>query len=361
MIVIDDAEVRRTLSPELAVDAIREALAALHDGRLAAPPRVRAELGDGTLTFTAGRLAGVGYGFRVYDTQPTKDADQATVVFDDHGGHVLVVVTGTWFGDARTGAMGAVRPTLPGRTGPARRRGDQRAGRGRGGRRRGPGDEKRYPGHRGGVGAPGGARDHGRPEGGRAPRVPRRPRHASRCPGHRLTGPTRRVPGPVLPHRYPRARADGVAGRRPGRGGGPAGRPDRDHAVLLGRPRWHRGRRRRHAVRPRGGQRGGCLSTHPASRQLTSSQSTLGPPAAPVAVARTVLPPALSVAGTDRVCQVSQFAVAGKLTEVAGPPLTLMSIGRAAPLPLANRNASVALPAVVRLADHWMNPPTALT
>src|SRR6266545_2617951 len=353
MIVIDDAEVRRTLSPELAVDAIREALAALHDGRLAAPPRVRAELGDGTLTFTAGRLAGVGYGFRVYDTQPTKDADQATVVFDDHGGHVLGVVTGTWFGDARTGAIGAVavdllagtdaapgaglqprsrapgavRPTLPGRTGPARRRGDQRAGRGRGGRRRGPGDEKRYPGHRGGVGAPGGARDHGRPEGGRAPRVPRRPRHASRCPGHRLTGPTRRVPGPVLPHRYPRARADGVAGRRPGRGGGPAGRPDRDHAVLLGRPRWHRGRRRRHAVRPRGGQRGGCLSTHPASRQLTSSQSTLGPPAAPV----------------------------------AGPPLTLMSIGRAAPLPLANRNASVALPAVVRLTDHWMNPPTALT
>ncbi len=112
MIVIDDAEVRRTLSPELAVDAIREALAALHDGRLAAPPRVRAELGDGTLTFTAGRLAGVGYGFRVYDTQPTKDADQATVVFDDHGGHVLGVVTGTWFGDARTGAIGAVAVDL---------------------------------------------------------------------------------------------------------------------------------------------------------------------------------------------------------------------------------------------------------
>jgi ornithine cyclodeaminase len=112
VIVLDDVAVRRSLSPELAVDAVRQALAAQHAGRLAAPPRVRAELEAGDLVFTAGRLSGVGYGFRAHDTLPTSGSDQLTVVFDDDRGHVLGVATGTWLGDARTGAIGAVAVDL---------------------------------------------------------------------------------------------------------------------------------------------------------------------------------------------------------------------------------------------------------
>src|SRR5262245_4319808 len=79
-----------------------------HGGGLYAPARLRADLGDGELVFTAGRLARTGYGFRVYDTRPTPDSDQLVVVFDDETGRVRGVAGGAWLGAARTGAIGAV-------------------------------------------------------------------------------------------------------------------------------------------------------------------------------------------------------------------------------------------------------------
>jgi ornithine cyclodeaminase/alanine dehydrogenase-like protein (mu-crystallin family) len=112
VIVLDDAAVRRALSPRMAVDAVRAALSAQQAGGLSAPPRVPVGLAGGDLVFTAGRLAGVGYGFRVYDTMPTSGADQLTVVFDDRTGEVLGVAGGTWLGAARTGAIGAVAVDL---------------------------------------------------------------------------------------------------------------------------------------------------------------------------------------------------------------------------------------------------------
>lgn len=108
MIILDDEEVHRLLTPATAVAAIRSALTA----QLSAPPRVRAELPDGALIFTVGRLAGLGYGFRVYDTMPTTEADQLTVVYDDHSGRLIGAVAGTWLGAARTGAIGAVAVDL---------------------------------------------------------------------------------------------------------------------------------------------------------------------------------------------------------------------------------------------------------
>ena len=112
MIVLDDAAVRRALTPRAAVDAVRATLAAQHAGGLSAPPRVPVPLAGGDLVFTAGRVAGVGYGFRVYDTMPTTGADQVTVVFDDRTGEVLGAAVGTWLGAARTGAIGAVAVDL---------------------------------------------------------------------------------------------------------------------------------------------------------------------------------------------------------------------------------------------------------
>ena len=73
MIVLDDADVRRLLTPGVALDAIRRTLTAQRAGRLSAPPRVRAELAGGALMFTAGRIDGLGYGFRVYDSLPMLD------------------------------------------------------------------------------------------------------------------------------------------------------------------------------------------------------------------------------------------------------------------------------------------------
>lgn len=108
MIVLDDADARRLLEPATAVAAVRACLAAQQEGGLEAPPRVRAPLGGGDLMFTAGRLAGTGYGFRMYDTLPTAGSDQVTVVFDDDTGRVTGVITGDFLGAARTGAIGAV-------------------------------------------------------------------------------------------------------------------------------------------------------------------------------------------------------------------------------------------------------------
>jgi hypothetical protein len=83
----------------------------------------------------------------------------------------------------------------------------------------------------------------------------------------------------------------------------------------------------------------------------TVSLSTLGPPLAVVAVARTVFAPGFSVAVA--VCQVSHEPVPGKAgPATAGAPLTVMSIGRFVVVPLANRNASVAVPAAGAVTVH---------
>jgi alanine dehydrogenase len=108
MIVLDDAGARRLLDPPAAIAAVRESLAAQPAGRLIAPARLRADLGGGDLLFTVGRLKGTGYGFRVYDTMPTPDDDQITVVYDDNSGRLAGAVTGEFLGAARTGAIGAV-------------------------------------------------------------------------------------------------------------------------------------------------------------------------------------------------------------------------------------------------------------
>jgi ornithine cyclodeaminase/alanine dehydrogenase-like protein (mu-crystallin family) len=108
VLVLEDADVRRLLDPATAIAAVRESLIAHHAGGLIAPPRLRAELGDGDLMFTVGRLAGTGYGFRVYDTMPSAVDDQITVVYDEATGRIDGAITGDFLGAARTGAIGAV-------------------------------------------------------------------------------------------------------------------------------------------------------------------------------------------------------------------------------------------------------------
>lgn len=114
MLVLEDDDVQRLLEPAAAVAAVRESLIAHQSGALSAPPRLRAPLGDrGDLIFTAGRLAGTGYGFRVYlmtssATGNRPGGDQLTAVFDDATGELTGAVIGDFLGAARTGAIGAV-------------------------------------------------------------------------------------------------------------------------------------------------------------------------------------------------------------------------------------------------------------
>src|SRR5689334_20872825 len=91
---------------------------------------------------------------------------------------------------------------------------------------------------------------------------------------------------------------------------------------------------------------------------LTRNRSRFGPPLAVVAVARTVLVPALSDTETVRSAQVSQLAVAPKdrfnATEL---PFTVMSIGRSTVVPLAYRNESCAVPAAAALTENCTYDP----
>ena len=95
-------------------------------------------------------------------------------------------------------------------------------------------------------------------------------------------------------------------------------------------------------------------------RQASSSQSTFGPPAATVAVARIVLLPAFRFTRTEAVDQVFYEPVVGKFSVTGAPPLTLMAIGRAAAVPLAYRMVTRALPAAVRFTVHCTKLPATL-
>jgi alanine dehydrogenase len=113
VLVLEDADVQRQLEPAAAVAAVRGSLIAHQNGGLHAPPRLRAPLGDGDLIFTAGRLVGASYGFRVYLMTSSAsgnrpEGDQLTAVYDDATGKLAGAVIGDFLGAARTGAIGAV-------------------------------------------------------------------------------------------------------------------------------------------------------------------------------------------------------------------------------------------------------------
>lgn len=99
-----DADVRRHLTPALAVEAARRALVDAYRGVLAGPPRLRADFGDNALVFTAGGYGAGLVGFRVYGLWPRR-SDQAVLVWGSDG-RLLGCVVGDELGARRTGALG---------------------------------------------------------------------------------------------------------------------------------------------------------------------------------------------------------------------------------------------------------------
>jgi alanine dehydrogenase len=102
--VLLDADVRSRLDAAEAVRAARRALVDSYRGRLASPPRLRAELGEHGLVFTAGGYVDGPVGFRVYGLWPG-DSDQAVLVWDGTG-RLSGCVVGNELGARRTGALG---------------------------------------------------------------------------------------------------------------------------------------------------------------------------------------------------------------------------------------------------------------
>jgi alanine dehydrogenase len=108
LIVLDDLDIARLLTPVDTVAVIGDALARHARGRLAAPPRARAALAPaaGELVVSAGGAAGVGYGFRCYETV-VDSPEQLTAVWSATTGRLAGVVVGRLLGEYRTGALGA--------------------------------------------------------------------------------------------------------------------------------------------------------------------------------------------------------------------------------------------------------------
>ena len=104
MKVLLDADVRSQLDAAEALEAARRALIDAYRGRLAAPPRLHAELGENSLVFTVGGYVDGPVGFRVYGLWPG-DSDQAVLVWDDTG-RLSGCVVGNELGARRTGALG---------------------------------------------------------------------------------------------------------------------------------------------------------------------------------------------------------------------------------------------------------------
>jgi ornithine cyclodeaminase/alanine dehydrogenase-like protein (mu-crystallin family) len=105
MRVLTDDDVRR-ISPATAVAAMRAALLEAHRGRLASPPRLRADAGSADYVFTVGGLLDGQSGFRVYRAGPSA-GDQLVAVWEPDG-HLAGVVAGDELGARRTGALGGV-------------------------------------------------------------------------------------------------------------------------------------------------------------------------------------------------------------------------------------------------------------
>jgi alanine dehydrogenase len=102
--VLVDSDVRSRLGAAEAVQAMRQALVDAHRGLLSAPPRLRADLGERGLVFTAGGYADGPVGFRVYGLW-SGDSDQAVLVWDGNG-QLIGCVVGREIGARRTGALG---------------------------------------------------------------------------------------------------------------------------------------------------------------------------------------------------------------------------------------------------------------
>jgi ornithine cyclodeaminase len=106
--IFSDDEICSQLNARDAVRWMGEAIDDHHRGKLVAPPRAHADLGEGRIMFTAGQLRGSWFGYRSYDTFEAEPGEQVVVLHDETTGTVRAIAIGNELGPHRTGAIGAV-------------------------------------------------------------------------------------------------------------------------------------------------------------------------------------------------------------------------------------------------------------
>jgi ornithine cyclodeaminase/alanine dehydrogenase-like protein (mu-crystallin family) len=108
MMILTDSDIDLVSAMPLALAAIDDAMMAMADGALVAPPRHRVAFpSQGNLFFTIGgddRLAG----FRVYDTFDGPSHTQITAVWATDTAELVGLVLGDRLGEIRTGAIGGL-------------------------------------------------------------------------------------------------------------------------------------------------------------------------------------------------------------------------------------------------------------
>lgn len=108
MEILTDSDVDLLVRPPLARSAMRDAVVAAFQGRLASPPRTVVDVADRRLSFPCGAVAGEWYGYRSYTAPGSAEEDEVVVVHDDRTGAVAGMTIGSALGPRRTGAIGAI-------------------------------------------------------------------------------------------------------------------------------------------------------------------------------------------------------------------------------------------------------------
>lgn len=108
MQVLDDTAISSLVTPELAGDAMREAVVAAWRGELVAPPRASVSLEGARLAFTCGVRPGDWFGYRSYRAPGSDDEQQVVVLQDEASGRVRAIAVGSALGPRRVAGIGAV-------------------------------------------------------------------------------------------------------------------------------------------------------------------------------------------------------------------------------------------------------------
>jgi alanine dehydrogenase len=105
LLVLTNEEVSAFVTPELAVQTMRDALRDHGQGELTSPPRMRVHVGDREIVFTVGGRNGRFFGYRSSDT---RGSDQLVAVYESQTSRLQGIVVGTELFRRRTAALGAV-------------------------------------------------------------------------------------------------------------------------------------------------------------------------------------------------------------------------------------------------------------
>lgn len=107
LVLLNDEDIRRIITPQLALAAIREAFEHQRHNRLIAPPRLSRRSDPMSFDFTAGAVDHEYFGYRSNIAGSGHEPEQVVTLQDYRSGQVKAIAVGHALGPLRTGAIGA--------------------------------------------------------------------------------------------------------------------------------------------------------------------------------------------------------------------------------------------------------------